>query len=75
MPHKPPADAPASRFAPSWVLSSACAFGVSVAKTADDRKERGKDENENHEANKSVHIPNGTQHVRYSPSYADILLS
>jgi hypothetical protein len=57
------------------LLASAWAFGVSISKTADHRKERGQDKNENHEANKSVHIPNGTQHVRYSPSYADILLS
>jgi hypothetical protein len=41
-------------------LSSARIARVSIAKTADDREQRGKDEDENHETDKSMHIPNGT---------------
>ena len=48
------------------------ALGISIAKTADDREQSGKGENENHKADKCVHVPNDTRHVRYSPSDADI---
>jgi hypothetical protein len=59
----------------SATLASVRAFHISIAKTADDRKNRRKGKNEDHQSNECVYIPNGTRHVRYSPSYAYTVLS
>jgi hypothetical protein len=56
-------------------LASVWALRVSIAKTADDREQRGQGKDENHQSNECVYVPNGTRHVRYSSSYAYTVLS